>query len=88
MSDEAAELLWQLALAKAREAPALLAHSAALAWERRWTRMLGTACAVAFAESLVAPNESDTWCQTGGAPDSRPAVVGWIGWYLTFQGVH
>ena len=53
-SDEAAELLRQLALAKAREAPALLAHSAALAWERRWTRMLGTACAVAFAESLVA----------------------------------
>ena len=33
-SDEAADFLWQLPLAKAREAPALLTHSAALAWER------------------------------------------------------
>ena len=47
--------------------------------------MLGTTCAVALAKSLVAPNESDTWCQTGGvtpslaeAPDSRPAIMGWI----------
>ena len=65
-SDEAADFLWQPALAKAREVPALLTHSAALAWERRWTRMLGTACAVAFAESLVEPSERETWCQTGG----------------------
>ena len=82
-SDEAAELLWQLALAKAREAPALLAH--ALAWERRWTRMLGTACAVAFAESLAAPNESDTWCQTGGVTPSLAELLThdprwWVGW--------
>ena len=58
-SDEAADFLWQLALAKAREVPALLTHSAALAWERRWTRMLRTACAVAFAESLVEPSEHE-----------------------------
>ena len=50
-SEEAAEFLWQLAQAKAREAPALLAHAAALAWVRRWTRMLGTTCAVSFTES-------------------------------------
>ena len=31
------------------------AHSAAFDWEPRWTLMLGTTCAVAFAESLVAP---------------------------------
>ena len=31
-SDEAADFLWQLALAKAREVPALLTHSVALAW--------------------------------------------------------
>ena len=61
-SDAAADFLWQLAQAKAREAPALLFHSTALAWERRW----GTACAVSFAESLVEPSESLTWCHTGG----------------------
>ena len=64
-SDEAADFLWQLALAKAREVPALLSHSAALAWERRWAQMLGTAFAVAFAESLVEPNDRETWCQMG-----------------------
>ena len=50
--------MWQLAQAKAHEAPVLLFHSTALAWERRWTRMIGTACAVLFAESLVEPSES------------------------------
>ena len=35
-TDEVEDFLWQLALAKAREVPALLTHSAALAWERRW----------------------------------------------------
>ena len=74
-SDEAADFLWQLAVAKAREAPALLAQSAALAWERRWTRMLGTACAVAFAESLVELSERDTWCQTGGAAPSLAELL-------------
>ena len=48
-SDDAADFLWHFALAKAREVPALLTQSATLAWGRRWTRMLGTACAVAFA---------------------------------------
>ena len=74
-SDEVADFLWQLALAKAREVPALLTHSVALAWERRWTRMLGTACAVAFAESLVEPSEHETWCQTGGDTPSLAELL-------------
>ena len=48
-SEEAADFFWQLAQAKAREAPTLLAHAAAFAWVRRWTRMLATACAMSFA---------------------------------------
>ena len=39
-SDVAADLVWQLAQAKSREVPALMNRSVALAWERRWTRML------------------------------------------------
>ena len=65
----------QLTLAKAREVPALLTHSAALAWERRWTRMLGTACAVAFAESLVEPSERETRCQMGGDTSSLAELL-------------
>ena len=64
-SDGAADFLWQLALAEAWEVPALLTHSAAFVWESRWTRMLGTACAVAFAE-LVESSERETLCHTGG----------------------
>ena len=74
-SDEGADFLWQLAQAKAREAPALLFHSTALAWERRWTRMIGTACAVSFAESLVEPSESLTWCHTGGDVPSLASLL-------------
>ena len=38
-----------------------------LAWQRRWTRMLSTACSLSFAASLVEPTDScTTWCQTGG----------------------
>ena len=40
---------WQLALAKAREVPHFLTQQVALTWERRWTRMLSTACAISFA---------------------------------------
>ena len=34
-----------------------MSHSAARAWERRWTRMLSVSCAVSFAASLVDPVE-------------------------------
>ena len=41
-SEEAVHLVWQLALAKARDVPHFLTQQVALAWERRWTRMLST----------------------------------------------
>ena len=53
-STEAADFVEQLAYARARDAPARLRLATALAWKRRWARLLGTACANAFANSLVA----------------------------------
>ena len=71
-SEEAVNVLHQLAVARAREVPAYMSHQVALACERRWTRMLASTCAVAFATSLVAPSrQCDTWCHAGGeAPGS------------------
>ena len=54
-SAEAAAFVEDLAYARAREAPAALRSSVAAAWQRRWVRLLATACANAFAHSLVAP---------------------------------
>ena len=54
-SAEAAAFIEDLAYARARDAPAALRSAAAAAWQRRWVRMLATACANAFARSLVAP---------------------------------
>ena len=48
-SEEAVDLLWQLSCAKARDVPHFMTHQAALVWERRWSRMLSTSCALAFA---------------------------------------
>ena len=53
--DEEAEVVRQLACARARDVPCHLARPAELAWERRWTRVLSTICAVSFAASLVEP---------------------------------
>jgi hypothetical protein len=53
--DEAAHFLEELAYARARDVTPLLRGAACLAWQRRWTRMLATACARAYATSLVAP---------------------------------
>ena len=64
-SDEAVHF-GQLAQAKARDAPRFLAHQVALAWERRWTRMLSVACASSFAMSLVEPMTRESSCQMGG----------------------
>ena len=44
----------RLAAIKARYAPPALFHSAALAWRRRWSRMIAVS-ARSFASSLVAP---------------------------------
>ena len=65
-SEEAVQFIWQLAQAKAQEAPRFLTQQVALAWERRWTRMLSTVCAASFAASLVEPMSREVLCQTGG----------------------
>ena len=58
--------IWQLAQAKAQDAPRCMTQQVALAWERRWTHMLSTVCASSFAASLVEPMSRETLCQTGG----------------------
>ena len=53
----------RLAFAKAQEAPSFMQFATALAWERRWTRMLSTACSLSFAASSVEPSgKCETWC--------------------------
>ena len=53
-SEESLQFVESLAGARARDAPHALYHSAALAWRRRWARMIAVSCARAFASSLVA----------------------------------
>ena len=43
-----------LAAVRARDAPPALFHSAALAWRRRWSRMVAVSVARSFSSSLVA----------------------------------
>ena len=60
------EFTTQLAFAKAREVPAFMHWPAVYAWQRRWTRMLSTVCALSFAASLVELRaQCVTWCWTG-----------------------
>ena len=51
-------------------------HQVALAWERRWTRMLATTCAISFAASLVEPSSRCESCPTpvGWHPQKKPQV--------------
>ena len=66
-SEEAVNVLHQLAAARAREVPAYMSHQVALTWERSWTHTLPSTCTVAFATPLVAPSrQCDMWCHTGG----------------------
>ena len=68
-STEAVDFVRQLSFAKAWEAPSFMQFSTALAWERRWTRMLSTVCSLSFAASLVEPSDTcASWCWTGGEP--------------------
>merc|ERR1712194_508455 len=62
----AVHIFWQLAQAKALEAPRALQKSTALMWERRWTRMLSVSCASAFAASLVSPKHELEDCVVAG----------------------
>ena len=75
-SSEAVEFVRQLAFARAREVPSFMQFATALAWERRWTRMLSTACSLSFAASLVEPSDKcETWCRTGGEPPSLAELL-------------
>ena len=74
-SEESVCILTQISQAKARKAPPLMRFQVALVWERRWTRMFATMCAVSFAASLVEPACHVSWFQTGGEPAiPRPFV--------------
>ena len=76
-SSEVTDFVRQLAFAKAREVPSHVRFPVALVWERRWTRMLSTACSLAFASSLVEPcDKCATWCWTGGEPPSLAELLG------------
>ena len=57
-SEEAMQIVDDLAAARARDAPLLLRRSAFLAWRKRWSRMIAILCARAFANSLVAVSTS------------------------------
>ena len=75
-SDEAVEFIRLLACAKAQEVPSYMWWPTTLAWQRRWTRMLSTACSLSFAASLVEPSDSCvTWCRTGGDPPSLAELL-------------
>ena len=65
-SSEAVDFIWQLAQAKAREVPSFISHQTALVWERRWTRVLSSVCAVSFAGSLVESSQLVAGCPTDG----------------------
>ena len=56
--EEAAGFLQELSWCRAQSAPVHLRAAAALAWERRWARMLAVACSSSFARSLVMPPSS------------------------------
>ena len=56
-SVETCEFIRQLAGAKAQTVPAHLRHSTAIAFERRWSRMLAVSVSVAHLESLLLDKE-------------------------------
>ena len=63
------EFVEQLAHARARDAPAAARWAAALAWRRRWSRLLSVACAGAFAHSLVVPaGDVSSFARDGATP--------------------
>ena len=61
-SDEAVELVQDLAQAKARSAPEALRASVSLGWQRRWSTMLAVACQSSLAATLLG---SDPWAAAG-----------------------
>ena len=69
LSEETVSIIHQLAIARAREVPSYMSHQVTLAWERRWTRMLATTCAISFAASL--------WWSPPRVVSRGPTLVGW-----------
>jgi len=61
-SKEAADLVQQLAAAKARSAPAAVRASAAFGWQRRWSGILAVAAQTALAATLLG---YDPWTAAG-----------------------
>ena len=74
-SDEAAEFVWNLAVARARSAPDALRKAAAQAYHRRWTGLLAFAAANAFAASLLEEPLGGTLNVDGPGPE--------LAWLLT-----
>ena len=65
-SDESAQFVRDLSLAKAREAVPVMRASAARMWQRRWMRLLSLSAATAWVESLL--NRQD---ETLSTPDGH-----------------
>ena len=66
---QVASFVGEFSFARARDTQPLLRWAAALAWQRRWSRIVSTACGHAFAQSLVAPaGEVAAVATDGGAP--------------------
>ena len=69
-SEEAVSFVKSLAAVRAREAPDYLLTSEMWTWQRRLTRILGIACANAYACSLLSPVEGfDDIYIDGDVPD-------------------
>ena len=78
-SDEAVAFLQALASARARAAPPYLRRATQFAWLRRWSRVLATACSVAFAASLVEPCSDNAAAPLDGPAPSLEALFGQAG---------
>ena len=71
LSNDTVDFIWQLAQPKVQEVPSFMTHQMAFVWERRWTRMLSTMCALSFAELSVEPSHADV-CITEGHMSEVP----------------
>ena len=68
--EETVNVIHQLAIAKSWEVRSHMNNQIALTWEKRWTRMFATTCAISFAALLVEPS-------------LRP--VGWLMRWVAFR---
>ena len=73
-SDEAVSFLRALAEARARDSTPMLRRGAERQWLNRWSRVLGIACATAYATSLVAPSSRAAALAAPVADGCRPCL--------------